>query len=345
MGSGTLVQLTAKGYGANYGTDLAFYTATTGGTNASPGIYITGTNNRVGIKTGTPAYDLDVTGTFGVSSTSTFNSSVTLTTASTTYGSVFTIANTSNSKQWNFTAVGSATGVRSGNLEINNNASDILTISQSGNVGIFSTAPDQRLIIQCSGTNALIGFKDSAGTSQNFIGQGLNAGDIIATSSTNDLLFRTQGGNFLYSISNIEIARLTGGGSLGLGVNPSYRLQLSTDSAAKPSTALWTIASDIRIKENINTYNIGLKELLKINPITYDYNGLGGFVKGKGGVGIIAQEILSILPNSVNSIKAKLYETDIEEIDLLNFNGHELIYVLINSVKELNEKLVRNNIN
>ena len=76
MGSGTLVQLVAKGYGANYGTDLAFYTATTGGTNASPGIYITGTNNRVGIKTGTPSYDLDVTGTFRATSTAIFGSTI-----------------------------------------------------------------------------------------------------------------------------------------------------------------------------------------------------------------------------------------------------------------------------
>ena len=70
MGSGTLIQFTAAGFGASYITDLSFYTSSASGTNASPGIYITGTNNRVGIKTGTPAYDLDVTGTFGVSSTS-----------------------------------------------------------------------------------------------------------------------------------------------------------------------------------------------------------------------------------------------------------------------------------
>jgi len=60
MGSGTLVQLTAKGYLANYGTDMAFYTATTGGVNASPGIYITGTNNRVGMGTGSPTDNLEI---------------------------------------------------------------------------------------------------------------------------------------------------------------------------------------------------------------------------------------------------------------------------------------------
>ena len=128
---------------------------------------------------------------------------------------------------------------------------------------------------------------------------------------------------------------ISGGGEVGIGTSsPTYQLQLSTDSAAKPTSALWTIASDERIKENINPYKKGLQELLKINPITYDYNGLGGFAKGKGGVGIIAQEIIDILPNSVSSIKAKLYETDEEETDILNFNGHELTYVLINAIKE-----------
>ena len=61
---------------------------------------------------------------------------------------------------------------------------------------------------------------------------------------------------------------------------------------------------------------------------------MGGFKKGKGGVGIIAQEIIDILPDSVSSIKAKLNETDKEETDILNFNGHELTYVLINAIKE-----------
>jgi len=59
MGSGTLVQLTAQGYGANYGTDLAFYTATTGGVNSLPGIYITSGNN-VGIQTGNPQTPLSI---------------------------------------------------------------------------------------------------------------------------------------------------------------------------------------------------------------------------------------------------------------------------------------------
>jgi hypothetical protein len=134
--------------------------------------------------------------------------------------------------------------------------------------------------------------------------------------------------------------KVAASGNVGIGTtSPAYQLQLSTDSAAKPTSALWTIASDERIKENITPYTKGLTDLLKINPVNYDYNGLGGFKKGKGGVGIIAQEIINILPDSVSSIKAKLNEDDKDEIDILNFNGHELTYVLINAIKELKAEI------
>ena len=162
-----------------------------------------------------------------------------------------------------------------------------------------------------------------------------DAGGIIVIDS-----YDASGQVYLQTYNSGNILLALGGGNVGIGTgSPSYRLQLSADSAAKPTSALWTIASDIRIKENINPYKKGLEQLLKINPITYDYNGLGGYAKGKGGVGIIAQEIIEVLPDSVSFIKGKLNEIDEEETDILNFNGHELIYVLINSIKELELRL------
>jgi hypothetical protein len=41
-------------------------------------------------------------------------------------------------------------------------------------------------------------------------------------------------------------------GNIGIGMaNPTYGLQLTNDSAAKPSTNTWTVSSDRRLKENI----------------------------------------------------------------------------------------------
>ena len=127
----------------------------------------------------------------------------------------------------------------------------------------------------------------------------------------------------------------TNGGRVGIGnISPSYQLQLSADSAAKPSTNTWTISSDIRVKENINPYIKGLETILKINPVTYDYNGKAGFEKIKDNIGIIAQDVLDILPESISTYMVKLNDNDDEESELYNFNSHALTYVLINAIKE-----------
>ena len=214
--------------------------------------------------------------------------------------------------------------------------SEKMRITSGGNVGIGTTTPGEKLHISSPSGNVISLVETASGS---FAQYQLKSG------ATNSWVFGTQNDYLSNSLVFRNVSDrmvITTGGNVGIGTTtPSYQLQLSTDSAAKPTSALWTIASDERIKENISPYTKGLDVLMSINPVTYDYNGLGGFKKGKGGVGIIAQEIMNILPDSVNSVKGKLKETDKEEIDILNFNGHELTYVLINAIKELNAKIIQ----
>jgi len=105
------------------------------GTSAQERMRITSTGN-VGIGTTNPGTLLQVAG------------------SSTTYSTAFSLYNTSNSKQWNFTAVGSGAGNRNGNLEINNNTIDILVISQSGNIGVGTTTPNSKLEVYGSAQNS-----------------------------------------------------------------------------------------------------------------------------------------------------------------------------------------------
>ena len=283
--------------------------------------------------------------TIGSTGAATFSSSVGMGSAPMSSARLTITDGTSIAAYWKATNTNSATrdwtiitnnnnfgdfAIRQGNSQGADATSgtDRLFISSGGNVGIGTSSPNVYggfTNLQVNGTsNGLIQVSGASSTLGSFYagnGQGQ-----IGTSSNHPFVLFT---------NDVEKIRITSGGLVGIGTSsPSYLLQLNSDSAAKPTSALWTIASDERIKENINPYNKGLQELLKINPVTYDYNGLGGFAKGKGGVGIIAQEIIDILPDSVSSIKGKLNETDEQETDILNFNGHELIYVLINSIKE-----------
>lgn len=317
----------------NYG-DYRFNAMDSTGATITP-LYIN-TNGNVGIGTTSPSNKLEVS-TSGTALASFIGAE---------YSQFNIIGGSQNFYIQNYNSV-SIIGTKGASpLLFTTNETERLRITSNGNVGIGTTSPSGALHVATfgqysyfsgnSGGTAIadvqglsIGWNKSSGAGETIIAYNKGGG------STGGLAFSNNDGG-VYN----ERMRITSGGNVGIGTtSPSYQLQLSTDSAAKPTSALWTIASDERIKENINSYTKGLNELLKINPITYDYNGLGGFKKGKGGVGIIAQEIAEILPDSVSSIKGKLNETDEEEIDILNFNGHELTYILINAVKELKAEI------
>jgi len=130
------------------------------------------------------------------------------------------------------------------------------------------------------------------------------------------------------------------GGNVGIGtVSPAYQLQLSLNSAAKPTSSSWTVVSDERVKTNIQDYTTGLTEILQINPKTFDYNGKAGFDTTTGNIGIIAQDVISIMPETINTYNAKLNEDDTEDTELFNFDSHPVQFALINAIKELNSKI------
>jgi len=118
----------------------------------------------------------------------------------------------------------------------------------------------------------------------------------------------------------------------------SYSL-VAAESAAKPGGGSWSVYSDSRIKENIIPYTKGLTEILLIDPVTYEYNGLAGTTKGKKYTGIIAQEIKEIFPETVNTYKTKLNQEDEEKTELYDFNASDLTFALINAIKELKAEI------
>ncbi len=133
----------------------------------------------------------------------------------------------------------------------------------------------------------------------------------------------------------------SGTGAFAVGLtNPSYQLQLSTDSAAKPSTNTWTIASDARLKTVLGDYEKGLDAICALRPVRYEYNGSGGMrADGKEHVSIIAQEAAEAFPECIGTFQGKLHEDDEEETELLNYNGHAITFALINAVRELKARL------
>ena len=98
-------------------------------------------------------------------------------------------------------------------------------------------------------------------------------------------------------------------------------------------------ASDIRLKRDIRPFTQGLDVVSKINPVWYKWNGLWIYSNDDvDNVSIIAQEIESIAPYTIEKVRGKLYPEG-EETDILIFNGMPLIFVLVNAVKELKARV------
>jgi len=92
-------------------------------------------------------------------------------------------------------------------------------------------------------------------------------------------------------------------------------------------------ASDVRLKENIESYPIGLNEILQLNPVEFNWNTVAGelgFDTEKRALGFIAQEVETIIPEWVS--------TNSEGYKKVDGEGN-LRYALVKAIQELNTKV------
>jgi hypothetical protein len=248
----------------------------------------------------------------------------------------------------------------------NNGATEVMRLQNGGNVGIGTTNPSAKLDVV---GNLLLSGQSTAsqyinvgyGRSGNgfsyidFVGDttyspglrlirgdgGANTQSSLQHRGTGELqLFAYEAAPIVFYSSSAERMRITSTGNVGIGTtSPAYQLQLSSDSAAKPTTNTWTIASDSRIKTVKGEYQKGLAEICQVRPVRYEYNGKAGFTAdSKEQISILAQELMQVFPECVDTFKGKL-EEDGPEIDLYNYNGHAITFALINAIKELKAKI------
>ena len=157
--------------------------------------------------------------------------------------------------------------------------------------------------------------------------------------------------------------RILGNGYVGIGTtSPAYQLQLSTDSAAKPTSSLWTIASDARIKTGVVSIDktSALSRIEAVRPVSFRY--ISEYLdetksEDKTYYNFIAQELEQVFPECVrhsgqklekvvtpavkdeegNTVTPEVKETVVD--DIASVDPHSLIIHLIAAVQELSAKV------
>ena len=176
------------------------------------------------------------------------------------------------------------------------------------NGGLFLAAGNQ---IQITGNSGLAGLQlIGADAAESFIG----------TMSSQALVLRT---------AATERLRIDSSGSLIL--IGSY--------AQKASGTAWENPSDVRIKKNIRDYEKGLDSLMQVRVREWEYNGKAGAVADTKSMGVVADEIETILPDTVSTYKAKLNPEDEEDSDIKKFDATEITWLLVKAVQELSAKV------
>ena len=131
---------------------------------------------------------------------------------------------------------------------------------------------------------------------------------------------------------------------------PSYNLQLNANSAAKPTSSVWTVSSDARLKTNVSPFSDGLNVLMAIDPVWFEYNGKAGMPTNERGVGTIAQELQKIAPYMVNewtftegSLDEKTVRPDGPRTttNYLGVDYGAMDFIVINSIQE-QQRIIEN---
>ena len=90
-----------------------------------------------------------------------------------------------------------------------------------------------------------------------------------------------------------------------------------------------TSPSDERLKENINTIEYGLKDILKLRPVSFTWK--DDKINQGTQFGFIAQEVQEVIPESVKEFG--------DDIKYLGLEKDAIYITLINAIKELNDKI------
>ena len=205
-------------------------------------------------------------------------------------------------------------------------------ISSNGYVGIGTTSPIFGMHVHgISGISSPFLLSTTSQNTQGLaIGCGSGDGNAYVTQRSNaDLIFGTN------SLARMQISK-DGNVTLGgyAGYAGPYQLELTTDSAAKPSTSTWTITSDQRIKDNIITADIDrcydIVKNLDLKRYTWkDEYITSDITKDRNKLGWIAQDVEAVFPKAVDTIS--MYGIP----DCKTLNTDQIYAVMYGTIKKL----------
>jgi len=173
-------------------------------------------------------------------------------------------------------------------------------LDSSGNVGIGSTSPANKISVESSGANSSeidISLVSGTGNKECIVNFGKN---LATTDRFLGRIFYQVDNNVMgFNTNNTERLRITSGGEVYIaGTTDQGAYNLQVNGTGVWGAGAYVNGSDSRIKEDIQPLASGLDVVEKLNPVTYKYKETWSSDQSIQS-GFIAQELLTALDGQI----------------------------------------------
>ena len=182
----------------------------------------------------------------------------------------------------------------------------VLYLTNDGNVGIGTTAPTEKLVVNQGSVSVLPTgpfpmtlLSGTNGQASGYV-EMINAGAFGVQLRGNEVV--------ALGVGTTERMRINSQGNVGIGTStPSQKLDVAgninvTGDAFKPGGGSWSVASDRRFKKNITPLEEALEHLLALHGVAFEWKDPaknGGDRRQQ--IGVIAQEVERVFPQWVST--------------------------------------------
>lgn len=206
-------------------------------------------------------------------------------------------------------------------------------VAASGNVGVGTASPGfhlhvlgtgiQTIAVESTqnGNNAQFAFigKTAGGTAQQWL-----LGENLATTGGAFEIFDNTAGQNRFFINT--------SGNVGIGTTaPDLKLSVSGDADKSVGGGSWQVFSDERLKNVKGNFNSGLKAVMQLQPIRYQYklNNALGLQSETENVGFGAQSLQKVVPEAVTK----------NNNGYLMVNNDPILWTMLNAIKEQQKEI------
>jgi hypothetical protein len=210
-----------------------------------------------------------------------------------------------------------------------------IDINASGQVGIGTASANAQISIKDPGSSTRLQLGQVAA---GFDGLGVTTGGVLSGSNylilgdgTNLEANRPTGGTMSFRENDTVQMSLIPGGNFGIGTGaPDQKLSVNGD-ADKIGGGSWLNFSDERLKTIKGRFSSGLKAVMQLQPIRYEYtrNNVLGLKSEGEHIGFGAQSLQKIIPEAVTK----------NSEGYLLVNNDPIIWTMLNAIKEQQKEI------